>query len=110
MASSEFKVTRESLRFVSKLIKEEWTPAFLRSTTICLDWQRTPWLFETVFLRYFDYWEIRNIRRLFYDGSRKQLFRFNFEFRLHKLPNLPRDQADRLQELGALLRRKRGYD
>lgn len=48
----KFEITRKSLRLTCWTIAEEWTPAFFRSTTICMNGQRTPPMFIDFFLEY----------------------------------------------------------
>ncbi|KAI1626900.1 hypothetical protein EDD37DRAFT_620846 [Exophiala viscosa] len=47
---NEFEVAKKNLRLTCWTSAEEWTPAFFRSTTICLNSRRTPPMFKDMFL------------------------------------------------------------
>ncbi|KAJ9500330.1 hypothetical protein H2202_004125 [Exophiala xenobiotica] len=93
----KFTVTRKSLRLTCKQIKNEWTPAFLRSTTFCLDLNRMPMAFEIFVLNNLSKTEIMNVRRLAFNGSRQGLFA------KYGCPHLRSSDAEVLRSLASVL-------
>ncbi|KAK5278900.1 hypothetical protein LTR40_008539, partial [Exophiala xenobiotica] len=94
---TKFTVTRKSLRLTCKQIKNEWTPAFLRSTTFCLDLYRMPMAFEIFVLNNLSKTEIMNVRRLAFNGSRQGLFA------KYGCPHLRSSDAEVLRSLASVL-------
>jgi hypothetical protein len=94
---TKFTVTRKSLQLTCKQIKNEWTPAFLRSTTFCLDLNRMPLAFEIFVLNNLSKTEIMNIRRLAFTGSRQGLFA------KYGCPHLRSSDAEVLRSLASVL-------
>ncbi len=101
-AHEEFRkltVTRKNLRLTCKQIKNEWTPAFLRSTTFCLSLIRMRLGFEIFVLNKLSKTEIMNIRRIVFDGSRQGLFA------KYGCPDLRSSDAEVLRTLASVLTR-----
>ena len=104
---SDYEKTRKNLRKTCKQVHDEWTPAWLRSTTITVgeaDFYKP----DSNFLTEFSDWEIRNIRRLAYKVSGGVLWPKQFrdsDDECEEFPNLPECHAAPLRGFANILRR-----